>query len=85
MENKQRFAGFVGPSNTLRSNRFDTQRLVNMYIEIDPLGAGKGQEPAVLVGTPGLKFQQSIGNGPIRCTYTQSNTCLLYTSDAADE
>jgi hypothetical protein len=44
-----------------------------MYLEIDPLGSGKGMEPAVLISTPGLKFQQSIGVGPIRCTYTQSN------------
>jgi hypothetical protein len=44
-----------------------------MYVEIDPLGSGKGGEPAVLLATPGLQKQQSVGNGPIRCTYTQSN------------
>lgn len=72
-ESKKRFPGFVGPSDRLRSGRFDCQRTVNMYVEIDPLGSGKGQEPAVMVSTPGLKFHQSIGAGPIRCTYTQSN------------
>lgn len=73
-ENKQRFAGFIGPAYQSRAERFDCQRLVNMYIELDALGAGKGQEPAVLIGTPGLEYLQTIGAGPIRCTYTQSNT-----------
>ena len=77
-ESKQRFPGFVGPSNKLRSHRFDAQRLVNMYIELDPLGAGKGDEPAVLISTPGLVFQQTIGLGPIRATYTQSNTAISW-------
>jgi hypothetical protein len=44
-----------------------------MYIELDSLGSGKGEEPAVLISTPGLVFQQTIGVGPIRATYTQSN------------
>lgn len=77
-EQKQRFPGFVGPSNKLRSHRFDAQRLVNMYIELDPLGAGKGEEPAVLISTPGLVFQQTIGLGPIRATYTQSNLVVSW-------
>ena len=77
-ENKQRFAGFIGPSYTSRSERFDCQRLVNMYLEMDDLGAGKGQEPAVAIGTPGLEFLQTIGTGPIRCTYTQSDDQISY-------
>jgi len=77
-ESKQRFKGFVGPSYIARSERFDCQRLVNMYIEMDNLGVGKGEEPAVLLSTPGLKFQQTIGIGPIRCTYTQSNTATSW-------
>lgn len=77
-ENKQRFPGFIGPAYLARSERFDAQRLVNMYIELDDLGSGKGQEPAVLIATPGLERQQIIGNGPIRCTYTQSNQELTY-------
>ena len=77
-ESKQRFKGFVGPAYKARSERFDCQRLVNMYIELDNLGNGKGEEPAVLLSTPGLLFQQSIGNGPIRCTYTQSNTAVSW-------
>ena len=73
-ESKQRLPAFVGPSYTSRVRRFDCQRCVNMYIEMNDLGAGKGQEPAVLIGTPGLRFLQTIGTGPIRATYTASNT-----------
>lgn len=77
-ENKKRFPGFVGPAYQSRSERFDCQRLVNMYIEMDELGAGKGSEPAVLIGTPGLEFLQTIGAGPIRCVYTQGNLQITY-------
>lgn len=77
-ENKQRFPGFVGPSYTLRAGRFDCERLVNMYIEVDELGAGKGGEPAVMISTPGLKFLQTIGSGPIRACYTLSNQSVSY-------
>lgn len=77
-ERKQRLPGFVGPSYTSRALRFDCQRTVNYYIEIDESGGGKGGEPAVLIGTPGLKFLQSIGTGPIRATYTLSNQQVTY-------
>ena len=79
MENKQNFEGFIGPSYTTRSERFDCQRTVNMYMEIDPLPTGgKGNQPAVLINTPGLKFLQTIGTGPIRGLYTQSNAEIAY-------
>ncbi len=82
-ESKQRLAGFIGPANKGRSERFDCQRTVNMYLEIDPLGTGKGQEPAVLISTPGLKFHQTIGVGPIRATYTQSNIVVAWVVSGA--
>ena len=78
MEKKNRLPGFVGPSYVSRAKRFDDQRTVNMYIEIDELGAGKGGEPAVLISTPGLEYLQSIGAGPIRATYTVSNQELVF-------
>lgn len=71
-EDKLPFPGFVGPSYTGRSKRFDAQRAVNMYVEIDESqGAGKpspgkNQQNAVQLGTPGLKYLQTIGSGPIR-------------------
>jgi hypothetical protein len=72
-ENKKRIPGFVGPSYVSRVHRFDCQRLINYYIELDETGGGKGQEPATLIGTPGLKFLQTLGTGPIRGLYTISN------------
>jgi hypothetical protein len=78
-ENKAAFPGFVGPSYQGRSRRFDNQRCVNMYCEIDEsAGAGtstpgKNQQNMVLIGTPGLEYLQTIGSGPIRCVYTLSN------------
>lgn len=77
-ERKNRFPGFIGPAYTSRAQRFDAQRLVNFYLEIDETGAGKGGEPAVLIGTPGLKYIQSIGSGPIRAVYTLSNQPVCY-------
>lgn len=77
-ETKQRFIAFVGPSYTSRSQRFDAQRLVNMYLEINELGAGKGGEPAVMLSTPGLNPAQLLGTGPIRATYTISDQELTY-------
>jgi hypothetical protein len=77
-EKKQRFPGFVGPAYTSRADRFDCQRLVNYYIEIDETGAGKGGEPAVLIGTPGLRALQTIGTGPIRAVYTLSNQPVCF-------
>ena len=78
MEQKNRFPGFVGPSYESRAKRFDCQRLVNLYIELDESGGGKGGEPAVLISTPGLEFLQTLGVGPIRATYTLSNQQLTY-------
>jgi hypothetical protein len=72
-EARKRFPGFIGPSNETRAQRFDAQRTVNLMLELNALGAGKGQEPAVLLSTPGLKFLKSIGVGPIRALYTMSN------------
>ena len=77
-ERKSRFPGFVGPSYESRARRFDCQRLVNYYIEIDESGGGKGGEPAVLIGTPGLKYLQTIGPGPIRAVYTLSNQPVCF-------
>lgn len=77
-ENKQRFPGWIGPAYTGRSERFDCQELENYYLEIDEIGGGKGGEPAVQLSTPGLRKLQSVGAGPIRCVYTQSNEEVSY-------
>ncbi len=77
-ENKKRFPAAVGSSYTLGSERFDCQETINFYLEADELGTGKGVEPMVMMPTPGLILAQSIGTGPIRCLYTQSNDNITY-------
>jgi hypothetical protein len=86
IENKQPFPGFVGPSYQGRSQRFDDQRCVNFYLEVDEAAGattaqgtpalGKNQQTMVLIGTPCLSYLQTIGSGPIRATYTVSNLNL---------
>ena len=87
-ENKTRFPEFIGPSNTLRVERFDCQRTVNMYLEKDPLGSGKGGEPYALVGTPGLKvltgLPTGVGTGPIRAVYSVSLNNAVYVVSGAE-
>jgi len=75
--NKVKFQNFIGPSNTLRVGRFDCQRTVNLFPELDPLATGKEKEAAVLMGTPGLRLVQSIGLGPVRAMWTPSNDSNL--------
>ena len=78
-EEKNTFPGFVGPSYQGRSKRFDNQRCVNMYCEIDEAGGanqstpGKNQQAMVLIGTPGLQYLNYLSPGPIRAVYTISN------------
>lgn len=49
-----RLKGFVGPSYLLRNIRFDCQRCINMYPEVDESMMGKNAEVAQLTRTPGL-------------------------------
>jgi hypothetical protein len=77
-ENKQVFEGFIGPSYTGRSERFQAQRLVNYYLELDQVGYAKGGQKAVAIGTPGLELLHTVGAGPIRGLYTQSNDEISY-------
>lgn len=77
-ETKTRFPGFVGPAYTDRVARFDAQEAINMYLEADETGGGKGGEPAVMIATPGLDLLQTIGTGPIRASYTVSNQEIAY-------
>ena len=73
MENKQPFKSFIGPSYTDRAHVYDSQETINLYIETDESGMGKNEQPAIFIGTPGLNNLQTIGEGPIRATYTVSN------------
>ena len=53
----------LGSTYVARSVNAADARMVNLFPEIVPEG---GKEPAFLQRCPGLKFQQSIGSGPIR-------------------
>lgn len=78
-EKKQKFPGqFIGPSYTGRVGRMDCSRTVNMYLEVNALGTGKSDEKAVLIGMPGLELYASVGNGPIRATYTTKDNTQMY-------
>ena len=78
MENKQRFPGFIGPSNVMRVTRFDAERTVNLYLEASPLGIGKGNEPMSLNSLPGLELLFTLGAGPIRAVYQVSADNAVY-------
>lgn len=67
---------FCAGSYESRSKTFDAQRTVNMYLEASDVGAGKGGQPALLLPRSGLRKVQNLGTGPIRATYTISNSQL---------
>lgn len=69
---------FIGPSYESRSKAFDSQRTVNMYLEVSDVGAGKGGQPGLLLPTSGLRQVQELGLGPIRAAYTTSNSQLSF-------
>lgn len=71
-ETKVPLVGFVGPSNVESAQRFDCQRTINFYIEINPLGQGKEQQTAVLLPTPGLKLRNTLSGGTIRGMHTST-------------
>ena len=53
----------LGSAYVARSVNAADNRMVNLFPEVVPDG---GQMPAFLNRAPGLRFQQTIGNGPIR-------------------
>lgn len=75
-----RFKGFIGPTYQLRSANVECQRCVNMYPEIDEAGTEKDGEVMALIGTDGLSFLASAGNGPLRCAYVAQNGMLYVVS-----
>lgn len=75
---KQSEFPFVGGSYEAESRTFDCARTVNMYPELSNYGAGKNNAPAALFSRSGLRKVQQLGTGPIRGSYTVSNTQLSY-------
>ena len=56
----------LGSSYVARSINAADNRMVNLFPEVIPEG---GKEPGFLNRAPGLKFQQTIGTGPIRALW----------------
>lgn len=79
-ENKQKFTGFIGPSYVARSDKFNNQRSVNLYLETDKTtGSGKEGGTSYLIGTPGLESVIDFEEGNIRCLYVpRSNEDYMY-------
>lgn len=77
-EQLQELPGFIGPSNKQRSERFDTQRTVNMYVELSGSGTSKGGAPAVLLSTPGLRVAHQFTGGTVRGLYTDTLGVATY-------
>lgn len=71
-----RFAGFIGPSYTLKSVNVDCQRCVNLYPEMNELGTGKEREVAYLIGTPGLSTLATMAASVCRGMWTATNGIL---------
>lgn len=78
-----RFPGFIGPSYVLKSFNVECQRCINLYPEIDEAGTEKDGGVAALIGTPGLKFLNSVGPGPIRGMYLATTNVVYFVSGSA--
>lgn len=66
----------LGSAYVTRSVNAADNRMINLFPEVIPEG---GKEPAFLNRTPGLKFLQTIGEGPIRGLWAhQTNGADFY-------
>jgi hypothetical protein len=61
------FKGFIGPSYQSRSPHESMEDLVNLFLERNESGNGKGDW--VLYSTPGLSSWATVGSGPIRALW----------------
>lgn len=73
--------GFIGPSYTLAFPSANSQRLVNLYPEMQEAGPRKGNV-ARFVGTPGLRLRATLGEGPIRGVHYASTGQLFVVGGA---
>jgi hypothetical protein len=72
----------LGSAYVARSVNAADNRMVNLFPEVVPEG---GKEPAYLQRAPGLKFQQTIGSGPIRGLWAhQTNGSDFYVVSGAE-
>jgi len=73
-----RYFGFVGQSYNLRNVDYDCQRTVNWYVEPNESLAGKNEETAQLIPTPGLKKILTATDGLSRGGYVASDGKLYW-------
>lgn len=71
--------GFIGPTYLLSAPSAGSQRLVNLYPELQEAGPRKGNIVR-FVGTPGLHSRSTLGNGPIRGVHRASTGQLFVVS-----
>ena len=69
----------LGSSYVARSVNAADSRMVNLFPEIVP---ESGKEPAFLTRAPGLTFQLTIGNGPIRGMWQMGANLYIVSGDA---
>lgn len=69
---------FIGGSYESRSRTVDCARTLNMFPELHSYGEGKNHDVAALFSRSGLRKVQDLGTGPIRGSYTVSNSTISY-------
>lgn len=73
-----RFKGFVGQSYVLRNTRYDSQRTINQYPEVDETQMGQNAEITQLTRTPGLTLLSTCPSTLGKCVYKTSTGLLFY-------
>jgi hypothetical protein len=64
-----RLEGFIGPSNTTLSYKYDFERTINFYTEVS--GAGVPKSKLAMIGTPGLRLRWELAQSPVRQLFYQ--------------
>ncbi len=69
-----KFPGFIGPGYQGRSRAVNSQRCVNLYLEIDQ---ANGKTPLALYGMPGLTTLVTPTTGPVRGAREVQGRCFF--------
>jgi len=70
-----KFPGFLGPSVPARSPAINSQRTVNLYLEVDQQN---GKAPLSMYGMPGLTALANLPTQPVRALYVaQGRNCAV--------